>query len=111
MNTAQFQALCAALPGVTFDVKWQTSQVYSIGGKTFAMVREAGGVAFKVEAERFLELTDYPGVCPAPYLARHRWIALDAPTVLPDTLLAELIQTSYRLVRAKLPAALRRSLP
>ncbi|GAB7128932.1 MmcQ/YjbR family DNA-binding protein [Silvimonas sp. JCM 19000] len=112
MTADQFRAFCAAQPGATTDIKWQTNEVYSIGGKMFAICGlNSGAVCFKVEPERFLELTDRPGVRPAPYLGRYYWIALDTPAAIPDDLLAELIQHSCFLVRRKLPAALRRTLP
>ncbi|GGP25408.1 MmcQ/YjbR family DNA-binding protein [Silvimonas amylolytica] len=112
MNLDQFRAKCAALPGVTCDIKWQTREVYSIADKMFAVVSpDTGQVSLKVEKMRFLELTDHAGVIPAPYLARHGWIAITNTRVLPASQLADLINTSWRLVRDKLPARVRHTLP
>ena len=38
---------------------------------------KATSVAFKVDPERFLELTDIDGIVPAPYLARAHWVQLE----------------------------------
>ena len=112
MNLDQFRAKCAALPGSTKDIKWQTREVYSVADKMFAIVSpDTGQILLKVEKARFLELTDHPGVIPAPYLARHGWIAMTNTHALPATELAGLIKTSWRLVREKLPAKVRNTLP
>ena len=56
----------------------------SVGGKMFCVfLLEAGRAAtcsFKVDDERFLELTGVPGVIPAPYLARAKWVQVVAST-------------------------------
>ena len=60
------RALAAALPGASEDVKWGSDLVYSIGGRMFCVFMLEGGRArtcsFKVDDERFLELTGVPGV-------------------------------------------------
>ena len=60
--------------------------------------------SFKVDDERFLELTDLDGVAPAPYLARARWIQIDpAFCKLPRRDIEALVKRSYELVLSKLP--------
>ncbi|MDO8418691.1 MAG: MmcQ/YjbR family DNA-binding protein, partial [Rubrivivax sp.] len=72
------RALAAALPGATEDIKWGADLVYSVGDKMFCVFLLDRGRActcsFKVDDERFLELTGVPGVIPAPYLARAKWV-------------------------------------
>lgn len=70
----QLEQHALALPGVVLDIKWGGVRVLQIEGKMFATFD--GGVAFKVDADDFLALCDLPGVTPAPYLARARWIKL-----------------------------------
>ncbi|SMC28992.1 Predicted DNA-binding protein, MmcQ/YjbR family [Andreprevotia lacus DSM 23236] len=112
MTADEFRACCAALPGATMDIKWEHNEVYSVGDKMFAMLGLiSGNVGFKVDPARFLELTDLPGVRPAPYLARYHWISLAHPGVLPVADLAALVGESYALVRARLPAGVRKALP
>ncbi|TJZ77255.1 MmcQ/YjbR family DNA-binding protein [Chitiniphilus eburneus] len=112
MTPARFREQCAAQAGATVDIKWGSNEVYSVGDKMFAIYGlEHGRIALKVAPERFLELTDRPGVHPAPYLARYYWVALDSADILPSAQLLELMHDSYRLVRARLPAKTRAALP
>jgi predicted DNA-binding protein (MmcQ/YjbR family) len=106
MHFDRFRRDCAALPGATRDVKWGADEVWSVGGRMFAVFVPADGVAtklsFKCDAERFLELTDQPGVVPAPYLARAHWVQLGSDATLGAALIRELLERSHALVHAKL---------
>lgn len=114
MTPAKIRAWCASLPGATYGLKWQVDHVYSVGGRMFAVVCAAGKgahtVSFKVDELRFLELTDRPGIVPAPYLARAKWVQVTDPSALADAQLKALIVRSHELVAAKLPKALRAAL-
>ncbi len=104
---SRMKAVCKALPGATHDVKWGADQVYSVGGKMFAVLCEVGkdapSISFKVEDERFLELTDREGFVPAPYLARAHGVAVRDLKKVSDAELKALVARSYALVRARLP--------
>jgi predicted DNA-binding protein (MmcQ/YjbR family) len=107
----QVEALCASWPGVTRDIKWGADLVFSVGGKMFVVMPMDGGrLSFKVEDERFLELTDQPGMIAAPYLARARWISVVEPRRFSTAELQELIRTAYGLIRAKLTKKLQAEL-
>lgn len=112
MNFDQAKTLCRSFPGVTEDTKWDNDLVFSIGGKMFAVTNlgEATGMSFKVEDERFLELTDRPGIIPAPYLARAKWVYVEDTSALNDEEAAQLLRRSYELVFAKLTKKLQREL-
>lgn len=117
MNSAQLRAWVGAWPGVTEDIKWETNRVFSVGGKMFCVIdatqaggRACSGLSFKVDDDRFLELTDRPGIIPAPYLARAKWISLAEPDAMIDAELKPLLRRSYELVRAKLTRAKQREL-
>ncbi len=106
MNFDSLRKYCARLPGATRDVKWGADEVYSVGGKMFAVFWVEHGKArtasFKCDPDRFLELTDQPGIVPAPYLARAHWVQVrDAGTVT-DAAARELVGRSRALVFAKL---------
>jgi predicted DNA-binding protein (MmcQ/YjbR family) len=107
MDHRTYDGWLLGLPGVTQDVKWGNDLVYSVGGKMFAVTclegADAGRVSFKVEQERFLELTDMPGVVPAPYLARVHWVLLQQPAEHPAEWVRERLLRAYQLVREKLP--------
>ena len=114
LESAQLDAICAQWPGVSTALKWEVDLVYSVAGKMFAVYCtlgvERGRVSFKVDADRFFELTEQPGFMPAPYMARAHWISLDDPKVLPRAELEALIRRAYELVREKLPKKLQREL-
>jgi predicted DNA-binding protein (MmcQ/YjbR family) len=59
-------------------------------------------MSFKCDPERFLELTDVPGIVPAPYLARARWVQVQEAKALPDPDARALVARSYALIAAKL---------
>ena len=114
MTPARIRAWCHSLPGATYDFKWDVDHVYSVGGKMFAVVYDARKgeetVSFKVDDSRFLELTDRPGIVPAPYLARAKWVQVRGLRVLHEKELKELVARSHALVASKLPRAIRESL-
>jgi predicted DNA-binding protein (MmcQ/YjbR family) len=114
MTAAQLEALCGHWPGVTRDIKWGNDLVFSVGGKMFVVTpadgSEGGRLSFKVEDDRFLELTDQPGIIAAPYMARARWISVTEPLRFPAAELEALIRTAYALVRAKLTKKLQAEL-
>ena len=97
--------VCRTFPGCTEDIKWDHDIVFSVGGKMFAATNAsspAEGFSFKVEDDRFLELTDRPGIIPAPYLARARWIHVSGEASMDDGEMAALLRRSYELVFAKM---------
>ncbi|KQZ74532.1 hypothetical protein ASD55_09050 [Rhodanobacter sp. Root561] len=114
LTAAQLQALCGQWPGVTRDTKWGVDMVFSVGGKMFAVMpsdgSEGGRLSFKVDDDRFLALTDQPGIIPAPYLARAHWISITEPQRFATAELAAYILDAYTLVRAKLTKKLQAEL-
>jgi len=106
MNLELLRKHCGTLPGATRDIKWGADEVYSVGGKMFAVFGVAKGkaanVGFKCDPERFLELTDQPGVIPAPYLARAHWVLVQDAKALTDAAAKEFVLRSRALVFAKL---------
>jgi predicted DNA-binding protein (MmcQ/YjbR family) len=114
MNFERARAFCASLPAVTQDIKWGADLCFCVGGKMFAVTwlegGKASGFSFKVDDHRFLELTDRPGIIPAPYLARAKWVQVKAADALTDAEARELLARSHALVAAKLTRAMRRDL-
>lgn len=113
MNFEKAKDVCRGFPGATEDLKWGDNTVFSVGGKMF-MITGAGvsahGMSFKVEDERFLELTDRPGMRPAPYLARSKWVCVERADALGDAEAAELLRRAYELVFARLTKKLQREI-
>jgi predicted DNA-binding protein (MmcQ/YjbR family) len=114
MDFERARAMCATLPAVTLDVKWGNDLCFLVGGRMFAIAvltdDTAMNFSFKVDAHRFLELTDRPGIVPAPYLARAKWVQVRQATALTDEEASELLCRSHALVAARLPRNQRRAL-
>ena len=110
MNYDVICEFCIKQPGATRDIKWQSKEVFSVGGKMFCLVNVVptpAGISIKADPTRFLELTDQPGISPAPYLARYHWVTLESPQVVPAAALIDLLRESYQWVWAKLPKKIR----
>ena|SRR5688572_13361036 len=113
MTLEQIRTLCLSFPDATEQIQWGADLVFKIGGKMFAIAATEPGpvkLSFKVTPEQFAELTEVPGVIPAPYLARAKWIALQKWDALRREQLATLLRGSYDLVVASLPAGTRKTL-
>ncbi len=112
ITAAGLRALCRPWPGVVAEIKWESNLVFSVGDKMFAMMSdgENGRLSFKVADERFLELTDQPGIIPAPYLARAHWVSIDQPQHFSTDALQAFVRDAYGLVRAKLTRKLQATL-
>lgn len=112
MDFEKAKNLCRSFPGATEDIKWGADVVFSVGEKMFMVTGQDApqGMSLKVEDERFLELTDRPGIIPAPYLARAKWVRVENAQALDDKEAAELLRRSYELVFAKLTKKLQREI-
>lgn len=113
MNIDQLRKLCLSFPGATEQIQWGDDLLFKVGGKMFAVTPLEPAkiwISLKASPENFAELTERPGVLPAPYLARVKWIALESQDALPDAEIAQLLRESYELVLAKLPKQMRDSI-
>ncbi|MBI2375161.1 MAG: MmcQ/YjbR family DNA-binding protein [Deltaproteobacteria bacterium] len=100
------------MPGTTEDVKWGNDLCFCIGAKMYLVVGLEGGksTSLKVPEPVFDELVSRPGIIPAPYLARNKWISFQGTEALSREEIAGLVRGSYRLIAMKLPKKLQRSL-
>lgn len=114
MEETELESLCGAWPGVTHSIKWEVDLVYSVANKMFAVLctlgPERGRLSFKVDSDRFLELTDQSGIMPAPYMARAFWITLTEPQRFTRKDIEDFLRRSYELVVEKLPQKTRAAL-
>src|SRR6267154_967426 len=104
---------CLAFPSVTEQIQWGYDLVFKVGGKMFAVAPTEPArvcLSFKCSDESFAELTERPQIIPAPYMARTKWIALEAPQAIDRHELSELLRSSYDLVFAKIPKRLQAEL-
>lgn len=113
MTAEAVREYCLSLPHTTESIQWGNDLVLKVGGKMFAvMVLEPARVwiSFKCTPEGFAELTELPGIIPAPYAARYHWVALETKDALSNSELKERLRQSYDLVREKLPKKARAAL-
>jgi predicted DNA-binding protein (MmcQ/YjbR family) len=106
MNIDWVRRYCRSLAQTTETVQWENDLVFKIGGKMYAVAALEPGdhwLSFKCSPEEFTELTERPGIIPAPYLARAQWVALETEDALPVAEIKRLLRRAYDLVFAKLP--------
>jgi predicted DNA-binding protein (MmcQ/YjbR family) len=105
MNHAQLEKICLALPGTKTDVKWGNNLCYTVGEKMYCVtgLEPPLKVSIKVTPEEFGELTERPGIIPAPYMARNYWIYVERSSALTPDEWRRLVLQSYDLVKAKFP--------
>jgi len=99
------RGICRKLPHTTEQVQWGNDLVFKVGGKMYAVTPlEPAPVllSFKCTPEEFAELTERPGIIPAPYMARAQWVGLESDEALSGAEIKRLLKRSYELVFAKL---------
>ncbi|MBS1595115.1 MAG: MmcQ/YjbR family DNA-binding protein [Bacteroidetes bacterium] len=104
MNIEALRDYCLSLPYVTEDIKWGADLCFSIGDKMFCVTSEhlPFKASLKVNDEEFEEFSQKPGIKPAAYLARYKWVLIQGDA-LSDKHWKHYIRQSYELVKAKLP--------
>ena len=100
---------CLAKPGAWRDEPWEGDLVVKVGGKIFAFLGEASaspaiGLKCGDRETADLLIERYPdAVTRSPYIGQHGWNSITLDGTIPDDEVAELVDTSYALVVAKLP--------
>ena len=113
MEIDRVREYCMSMPHATESLQWGDDLVFKIGGKMFAALVLAPApvwLSFKCTPEEFAELTERPGIIPAPYSARYYWVALQTREALGRSELERLLRNSYDMVLEKLPRKTRASL-
>jgi predicted DNA-binding protein (MmcQ/YjbR family) len=101
MNVPQLKQFCRTFPGGTETLYQEPYNflVYSVGGRTFAYFKtshpERWRFSTRVTPDRFIELTDVPGVKPARYRGRFHWVTIVNVSGFPAGYLRELVGCSY----------------
>nr|WP_255746345.1 MmcQ/YjbR family DNA-binding protein [Lysobacter sp. CFH 32150] len=89
------------MPGATSRLLGHPSNilVYSVGDRNFAYFKtsepERWRFSIRVSPDRFVELTDIPGIKPARFRARYHWVTIVDVRSVPAAYLAELVEWSY----------------
>src|SRR5438045_8461485 len=108
MNVPQLKRFCQEFPNAIETLYGEPYNflVYSVGGKKFAYFKtsdpERWRFSIRVAPDRFIELTDVPGVKPARYRGRFYWITIVNVSSFPASYLKELVEGSYQRAFASL---------
>lgn len=114
MNIEDFRAYCLNKPGVTEEFPFdETTLVFKVGGKMFALldVDSFESVNLKCDPEKAVELRErYAAVRPGFHMNKKHWNTVRMDGSLPDALIREWVDDSYRLVFEKLPTSLKKNI-
>jgi predicted DNA-binding protein (MmcQ/YjbR family) len=111
MNVRQLKEFCRGFPSATETLHGEPYNflVYAVGGKKYAYFKtshpERWRFSIRVAPDRFIELTDVPGVKPARYRGRFHWITIVKVSSFPGPYLIELIEWSYQWAFSSLSKA------
>jgi predicted DNA-binding protein (MmcQ/YjbR family) len=106
MDIESIRHICKGLPAVTEGIKWGNDLCFMIGEKMFCVAgldQQPLTVSLKVTDSEFEELSSSPGIIPAPYVARYKWILVEDANRFSKKEWEHYIAQSYNLVKAKLP--------
>lgn len=110
MNAGQLKRFCRRLPGAAEMDSGEPYNwlVYSVAGRKFAYFKtsepERWRFSVRVTPDRFVELTEVPGVKPARYRGRYGWITIVDVAAFPSAYLRELVEASYDRALAARPS-------
>lgn len=107
MNYTRLVSYCAKLPHATSERKWENTLVFSVQKKMFALFLldkrdKPTELWCKVDDDVFLSYTDQPGIRPAPYLARAKWVAIEN-SAMTDAMAREVLKRARDIIFMKLP--------
>lgn len=109
MNTEQLKGLCLSFSGASVKESGHPSNILSffVDSKKFAYFKtsepEQWRFSIRVTPERFLELTDQPGIKPARYMHRFYWVTIVNVRAMDEAYLTELVEWSYNKALSSLP--------
>ena len=105
MNIEKLRDFCNSLPGVTADIKWGKDLCFLVADKMFCVTCLDGPftASFKVRDEEFQEMSGRPGIIPAPYVARYKWVLVEDANELTAKEWKHYVRQSYDLIKSKLP--------
>ncbi len=89
--------------------------MWKVGGKIFAICSRWGvgdhpKISFKCSDLAYSVLCEQPGIIPAPYLGRAKWVQLEAPDAVNAQDIKAYIEAAYFIIMAKLTKAQRKEL-
>ena len=115
MNIEEFRTYCLSKKGVTEELPFdEVTLVFKVMGKMFALTgldETELSVNLKCDPEKAIELREqYPCVQPGYHMNKAHWNSVYFDGSVPDKLLKEWIDLSYKLVAEKLTKKQRQEL-
>ncbi|MEP0521704.1 MAG: MmcQ/YjbR family DNA-binding protein [Hyphomicrobiales bacterium] len=121
MTLDEYNAFCGSLIGTTSVVQWGGSHVWKVGGKMFAISDLGSGsakaasdspiaLAIKCGDMSYRMLTELNGIIPAPYLARAKWVRVEADAEFSDDDRKAYIAEAHRIIGEKLSKKMQKEL-
>lgn len=114
MDIESFRNICIAKAGVTESFPFgEDVLVFKVMNKMFALtgVDLFESANLKCDPERAVQLREqYTGIKPGYHMNKTHWNTIMMDGSVPDPLISELIDHSYELVVASLPAKVREEL-
>ena len=109
---AWLRRYCLSFPYATETIQWGEHLVFKVAGKVFAITRfePSQNLLIKCAPEKFADRAERPGIIPAAYLARAKWISIENDDSLTPAELKDVIRKSCELVWIKLPKKARTAL-
>lgn len=113
MNIEEYRIYCLSKPGVAESIpfpKLPNVLVFKVLGKMFSAtdIDTFSGFSIKCRPETIEELkAQYPAMQDPSYFSKKHWCLVRMDGSIPDNVLYEWLDTSYKLVVAKLPKKVR----
>lgn len=106
MNIEELRKYCMSKKGVTEGFPFgETALVFKVAGKMFCMANLEGElrVNLKNDPEKNMELREhFPAIRPGYHMNKQHWNTVEIDGSIPDKMIKQLIDESYRLVVEKL---------
>ncbi len=115
MTREEFDIFCGKLKSTTNVIQWGNATVWKIGGRIFAICSHWGEgeqqkISFKCSDLSYQILCELPGIVPAPYLARAKWVQITTTDAMNDDDIRGYIKDAYDIICRKLTHAKRAEL-
>ena len=115
MTRGEFDDFCRTFKGAENVEQWGGASVWKLGGKIFAICSRWGAgnhtkISFKCSDLAYAILSEQPGIIPAPYLARAKWVQIESAGAMSAQDIKDYIEAAYFIIMAKLTRAQRREL-
>lgn len=114
MNIEDFRNYCLSFKGATEDLPFdETTLVFKVMGKMFALVDidDYDFVNLKCKPVDCEKLRDeYEGISPGYHMNKKHWVSVKTNGSVNDTLMKELVASSYNLIVASLTKKLKAEL-